>query len=163
MHRHLLLFAQSAFCTFNTILNRIGNLTHSTLHLIHADEIVEVLQDIIDTPFLRHIASDITLFNLDRICTTTDKLGEDILRGLVGKMTVTKRLVLDLNLIFEETCQLVISLWRESGNTIFSTQIQLTDIRQFLESWCRQTEGIFETVGHSWVTLQKVIQALGQT
>ena len=123
MHRHLLLFSKSTFCTLDTVLDRIGDFTYSTLHLIHADEVVEIFQDIIDASLFRNISSDITLLNLDSICTTTDKLGEDILRGLGGQMAVTKRIVLDLNLIFEETCQLVISFWRESGNTILRTQV----------------------------------------
>ena len=102
VHGHLLLLTQSTFCTLDTVLNSIGYLAHSTLHLIHADELIEVLQNILNGPFFRNITSDVLSLHLFGISTTTDEMGEDILCRLVGQMTVSESIVLGLHLIFEE-------------------------------------------------------------
>ena len=103
VHAHLLLLTQPAFCTLNTVLHGIGYLPNGTLHLIHANEMVKILQDIIDCPLLRHIARNIVFFHLSSIDTATDEMGEDILCCLCSQMTIAKGLVLGLHLILEET------------------------------------------------------------
>ena len=47
MHRHLLLLAQAAFSTLHAVLHSISNLADGSLHLVHADVLVEILQDIL--------------------------------------------------------------------------------------------------------------------
>ena len=84
MHPHLLLLTQSALLSLDAVLHRIGNLTHGTLHLIHADELIEILQDIIDSTLLRDIAPDIFFLHLHGIGPSADEMGEDILSRLIG-------------------------------------------------------------------------------
>ena len=163
MHRHLLLLAQTTFSTLHTILHSIGNLTNGSFHLVHADILIEVFQDILHRTLLRYIALDIVLLNNGSLRTTADKLRKDILSRLHGQMGITKGLVLDLDLILEITLQLIIGLWCEISNTITCSQTQFTDIRQLMIVWRRQTEGVFETVGNSRIALQEVIQTLGKT
>ena len=108
MHRHLLLLSQAALCTMHGILHRIGHLTDGTLHLVHADVPVEVLQDILYSTLFRHIALDVVTLHLGSIGTTADELGEDIFGGLAGQMAVAEEFVLDLNLIFEIAGELIL-------------------------------------------------------
>ena len=78
-------------------------------------------------------------------------------------MSIAKGLVLDLDLILEIALQLIVGLWREIGNAIARLQAQFTNVRQLIVVWRRQTERILETVGNSRITLQKVIQTLGES
>ena len=59
VHRHLLLFAQTTCSPLHGILHRIGHLTDSTLHLSHTNEVVEILQDVLNRTFLRHVALNV--------------------------------------------------------------------------------------------------------
>ena len=103
VHRHLLMLSQSTFCTLQTVLHRVGHLPDGTLHLVHSNILVEVLQYIVDRPFLRHIALYVSLLYLIGISSTADEVGEDVLGSIIGQMAVSKLIVLDLDLIFEET------------------------------------------------------------
>ena len=163
VHRHLLLLTQAALGTLDAILYGVGNLADGTLHLVHTDELIQILQDIVDGTFLRHIAFDVALLHNRGRGTTADELGEDVLGGLHRQVGVAEGLVLDLHLILEEALQLVVSIGRKVGDTIAGTQAQFTDVRQFREVRRRQTEGVLEAVGHGGVALQKVVEALGQT
>ena len=146
MHGHFLLFAQSAFSTLHTILNRVCHLPDGTLHLVHTNEGVEILKDFIYSPFLRHISLDILLLNKPGICTATDELGKNILSRFVGQMAVTEGLILYFHLILEVSGQLAICLRSEVCNTILHSQVQLTDLRQLLVAWSGHAESILETV-----------------
>ena len=163
MHRHLLLFSQTTFGSLQSILHRVSHLTDSALHLVHADEPVEILQDIIDSPFLRHIALDVITFHLRSIGPTADKLRKDILSGLIGQMTIAEEFVLGLNLILEVARELVLGLLREFGDAVFRLQVLLTDVRQFMITWCRKTECVFEAVDDGRVALKEILQTLRQS
>ena len=78
-------------------------------------------------------------------------------------MTVSECLILNLHLILEETHQLVLGLSREFCNTILQTQIELTDISQFLITRRWHAERIFKAVGNSRIALKKIFQSLCQT
>ena len=110
MHRHLLLLAKSALSTLHGILNRVCHLLNSALNLVHTDIGVEILKDILHRTLLRHIASDIIYLYPSGTCTATDIVGKDVLSSLIGQMTVTKGLILNLYLILEEARQLIIGL-----------------------------------------------------
>ena len=162
MHRHLLMLAKTTLCPLETVLHRIGHFTDGALHLIHADILIEILQDVINGSLFRNIALNIILLHLLGISTTADEMSKDILRSLTGQMSVTKHLVLDLDLIFEETGELVIGLFGELGNTILRPEIQFTDIRQLMIAGSGNTERVFETVEDSRIALQKILQSLRQ-
>ena len=78
-------------------------------------------------------------------------------------MTITESLVLNLNLILEVAHQLILSLRREFRNAIFHAQVKLTDLSQFLITWCRHTEGILEAVSYSRIALKEIFQSFCQT
>ena len=147
----------------NSILHRVGNLTYSTLHLIHADEVIEILEDILDRALLWYITLDISLLYNCCLSTTCNKLSEDILCSLRGEVSISKGLIFYLHLIFEETLQLILCLWCEVGNTITGLEVKLTYIRQFLISWGWKTEPVLETVCYSRVALKEVIESLRKT
>ena len=93
---------EASFCPLQAVLHRIGHLSDGTLHLIHADVLVEILQNIVDSTLFGYIALNIGLLHLNGISATTNEMSEDVLRCLIGQMTVTEHLVLGLDLIFEE-------------------------------------------------------------
>ena len=163
MHRHLLLLSEPTLCTLHGILNRVSHFLHRSLHLVHSDIGIQIFQDIFYRALLRYIALDIRLLHLLGISTTTDKLGEDVFRSLCGQMSISEGLILNLHLILEETCQLAVCFFRELRNTVLDSKIQFTDIRQLLIARCGHTECVFEAISYSWVTLQEVFQALGQS
>ena len=163
VHRHLLLLAQSALGTLHAVLHSIGDLTHGTLHLVHTDILVEILENILHRTLLRNISLDIALLNDSGRSTSADKLGKDILGSLHCQVGIAESLVLDLDLILEVTLQLVVGLWGEVGDAIAGTEAQFTDVCQLSEVWCRQTEGILETVSHSGIALQEIIETLGES
>ena len=59
MHRHLLLLTQSTLLTLNGILYGVCYLTDGTLHLAHADEVVEILEYVLNRTLLRHITLNV--------------------------------------------------------------------------------------------------------
>ena len=110
VHTHLFLFSQATFRTLYAVLHSIGNLAHSTFHLIHADEEIKIFENLINSPFFGHIPLDILFLHPYGLFTTTDEMCKDILCSLYGKMSITKCLILDLQLIFKISHQLIIRL-----------------------------------------------------
>ena len=90
-------------------------------------------------------------------------MSKDIFGCLIGQMSVTEHLVLDLDLVFEEAGELVISLLGELRNTILGLEVQFTDIRQLVIAWSGNTERIFETIEDSRIALEEVFQSFRQT
>ena len=76
-------------------------------------------------------------------------------------MSITEGLVLNLYLVLEITCQLFVGLLRECRQAILGAQLQLHNITEFLEVWRRQPEHILETVLHSRVILEEVLETFG--
>ena len=135
VHRHLLLFSQSALCTLNSILHGISDLSDCTLHLSHADEVIKILEDLLDRTLLWHIPLDISLLHHCCLSTSGDKLSEDILSCLHRQVCISEGLILYLYLIFEETLQMFFCLRSIVSNTITCLKAHLTDVCQFLISW----------------------------
>ena len=163
MDAHLLLFAKTALSTLHVIMNGEGYLANGFLHLVHTDIAVEIAEDIVERTLLWNIASNVLLLNHHGIGSPTDERGKDILSSLDGYMSITKGLVLRLQLILEETLQLMLGFWSVGCNTIFRTQLHLTHVAQLLITGGRQTEGVLKTILGSRIGYEEIVKSLGQT
>ena len=128
MDAHLLLFAKTALSTLHVIMNGEGYLANGFLHLVHTDIAVEIAEDIVERTLLWNIASNVLLLNHHGIGSPTDERGKDILSSLDGYMSITKGFVLGLQLILEETLQLMLGFWSVGCNTILRSQLHLTHV-----------------------------------
>ena len=103
VHRHFLLLAQSTLGALHGVLYRVGHLFYGGLNLVHTNVAVQIAQDILNRALLGYITRDVAQLYPCGIGATTDILGKDILGCFIGQVSVTKGLVLNLNLIFKET------------------------------------------------------------
>ena len=163
MHRYLRSLTQSALHTLHIILNGVSHLANGLLHLIHTNEGIQILQDIVERALLGYIALDIIFLDNGLLTASTDKRREDIFGSLHSQMGITEGLVLDLYLILEIARQLLVGLLRESGDAILRLQLHLHHVAQFLTIRNGQAEHILEAVLDGGVVLKEFLKTLRQT
>ena len=132
------------------------------LHLFHADESVEVAQNIVERALLGHIALNVFFLNLNGLRPTADERREDVLSRLHGHMGIAEGLVLYLDLVLEEAGQLMLRIWGESRNAVFRTKLHTGNIAQLMIIGSGQPERVLEAVLHSRVALQEIVKSLGK-
>ena len=103
MDADLLLLTQSALCALYIIMYGKGDFLDSRLDFVHTDIAVKVTEDVLQATLFRNISLDIVVFDLHSHRATTDERGEDILCRLDGNVCIAKGVVLDFQLILEET------------------------------------------------------------
>ena len=163
MHRHFLSAAESTSLPLYAVFHRVGNLPHRLLHLVHANEVVEVGEYVVERPFLRHIATDV--IRLHHVCVNSpaDKRREDVLSLLCGLVGKAESLVFGLHLIFEELRQLALCIKAETIQSVFCSQHVAANQGEFLISRCGQVELIFESVAHRGVVGDEIVKTTCQS
>ena len=102
VHGHFLLFSKTSLCPLNTVLYRVGNFADGLFHFVHADEVIQIAEDVVQRALFGYVASDVVFLDLRCLGTTANERREDVFGRFHGHMGIAESIVLYLYLVLVE-------------------------------------------------------------